>query len=117
MLELSKHNNYFEIKANGIVTHEDYLKIIPQMEKILKNLTDKSVNVIFDATNLEKYELEAAFDDLKFGLKYENKFNKLAVVGHQKWLEVLTQLSNYLFINGEMKYFDNYNDAFKWLQT
>lgn len=106
---------FISFKIVGKLTHQDYEKIIPMMENMLDGVKDPKVKVFCDASKLEGWELQAAWDDLKLGLKYGNKFEKIAIKGDQKWLEYMSKIASW-FTPSEVEYFDKTKDAIKWLK-
>jgi len=58
--------------------------------------------------------MKAAWDDLKFGLIHSKEFTKLAFVGNKEWESYSIKISNW-FMSGEMKYFEDIEDASIWL--
>ena len=100
----------------GKLTHEDYTKFTPLIDSALASVDDPKVYALVDASEFEGWELRAAWDDFKLGLKHNNDFAKIAIVGHQKWLEAATKLGNW-FTTGEMKSFENMDAATNWLNS
>lgn len=103
-----------DIKASGKLTHEDYEIINPLVDSAMEAVKDAKVKVLFDAMELEGWDLRAAWDDFKFGLKHNNEFEKIAIYGNKEWLEKSAKVASW-FMSGEIKYFDNLGDAFEWL--
>lgn len=106
---------YLNMKIVGKLTHEDYLTITPMLEKMLLSVTDPKVKVFVDASKLEGWELEAAWDDLKLGLKYGNDFEKIAIKGKSKWQKYLSLIASW-FMQGEIEYFEDKKSAIAWLE-
>jgi hypothetical protein len=106
---------FLALKAIGTLTHEDYQVITPMIDSALKGIKTPKVKVLIDGTELEGWELRAAWDDFKLGLSHNNEFTKIAIYGNKKWQEIGAKLSAW-FISGEIKYFENYDDAMKWLK-
>ena len=109
-------NIYLKFKAIGKLTHHDYEIIIPMLEEALKEVKDPKVKALIDATELEGWELRAAWDDLKLGLKHGKEFTKIAIIGNKHWEEAATKMASW-FMSGETEYFENYNAAIDWLQA
>lgn len=59
--------------------------------------------------------LRAAWDDFKLGLKHGNEFDKIAIYGNKKWQEYLSKIASW-FISGDVKFFEDANEALEWLQ-
>ena len=72
-----------------------------------------NVNVLLDVTELDGWELRAAWDDFKLGLKHNNEFNKIAIYGNKQWQKSATKIADW-FTTGEIKYFEHYADACNW---
>lgn len=111
-----RHNNelFLKLKVRGKLTHEDYQTITPMLESALAEVKPPKVKVLFDAIELEGWEARAAWDDLKLGLKHGNEFERIAIYGNKKWLEVGAKLGSW-FISGDVKYFEDRNEAINWL--
>jgi len=109
-------NNFFmSLKAAGKLTHGDYEKITPLIDATLEGVKDPKVNVYLDASELEGWELRAAWDDFKLGLKHGNEFNKIAIFGNKKWQEYAAKIGTW-FVSGEVRYFKDADEALSWLQ-
>lgn len=107
---------FITFKAIGILTHEDYNTITPMIESALESVKHPNVKALFDLTELEGWDLRAAWDDFKIGLKHGNKFDKVALYGNKKWQEIATKVGSW-FIPGEAKYFEDEQQAIEWLQS
>ena len=106
---------FLTLRIVGKLTHDDYEKITPLIDSALEGVKSPKVNVFVDALELEGWELRAAWDDLKLGLKHNKDFNKIAILGQKKWQKYLTKIPSW-FISGEVKYFEEVNAAFFWLK-
>lgn len=105
---------FLSFKAIGKLTHEDYEKINPMIDSALEGVTDPTINAYIDASELEGWEIRAAWDDFKLGLKHGSQFNKIAIFGNKKWQEVSAKIGSW-FISGEARYFEDADSALKWL--
>ncbi|NOQ14783.1 MAG: STAS/SEC14 domain-containing protein [Methyloprofundus sp.] len=109
-------NDFFlSLKATGKLTHEDYETINPIIDSALESVKDPKVKVFIDGSELEGWELRAAWDDFKLGLKHGNEFDKIAIFGNKRWQEYTAKIGSW-FVSGEVKYFENSNEALVWLQ-
>ncbi|NOX27123.1 MAG: STAS/SEC14 domain-containing protein [Gammaproteobacteria bacterium] len=106
---------FLTLRIVGKLTHGDYEKITPLIDSALEGVKSPKVNVFVDALELEGWELRAAWDDLKLGLKHNKDFNKIAILGQKKWQKYLAKIASW-FISGEVKYFEEVNAAFYWLK-
>ena len=109
-------NEFFlSLKATGKLTHADYEKINPMIDSALEAVNDPKVKVFIDGSELEGWELRAAWDDFQLGLKHGNEFSKIAIFGNKKWQEYTAKIGSW-FISGEVKYFEDSQQALTWLQ-
>ncbi|GGP66271.1 STAS/SEC14 domain-containing protein [Shewanella algicola] len=106
---------FVTLKAVGTLTHEDYLVITPMLEGALSQVEQPKISLLLDATELEGWDLRAAWDDLKLGLKHQSEFERVAIWGNKGWYEWAAKMGSW-FISGEMKYFEEQSDALKWLR-
>ena len=106
---------FLSLKASGKLTHEDYEKINPMIDSALEGVKDPNIKVFIDGSELEGWELRAAWDDFKLGLKHGNNFDKIAIFGNKKWQEYTAKVGSW-FISGEVKYFEDADEALTWLQ-
>lgn len=105
---------FLTLKATGKLTHGDYQAITPIINSALAEVNKPKINAIMDATDLEGWELGAAWDDFKLGLKHGNQFVKVALYGNKHWQKNAAKVGNW-FISGEMKFFDTEHEALAWL--
>jgi len=110
------NNNFFlSFKAIGKLTHQDYETITPLLENALKGIDEPKIKAFVDCTEFEGWELQAAWDDLKLGLKHGSEFEKIAILSNKSnLLELGSKIASW-FINGEIKYFEDLQEAMAWL--
>ncbi|WP_416306424.1 STAS/SEC14 domain-containing protein [Neptunicella sp. SCSIO 80796] len=113
-IERTGNEFFLFLKASGKLTHDDYQIITPMLESALESVKQPSVNVLIDGTELQGWEMRAAWDDLKLGLKHGNEFNKVAIFGDKDWQERIAKIGSW-FISGEVKYFHDAAAALSWL--
>jgi len=108
-------NSFFlSLKAVGTLTHEDYKKITPIIDASLATVKDPKVKLFLDAVELDGWELRAAWDDFKIGLKHDNEFVKIAIYGNKGWQEMSAKIGSW-FTSGIIKYFEDEQEALSWL--
>ena len=113
-IERIQSNIFLSLKAIGKLTHEDYVLITPMIDSALSEVKMPKVNVLIDGTEMEGWELRAAWDDFKIGLKHGSEFKKIAIYGNKNWQEIAAKIGSW-FISGKVKYFEDYESAFNWL--
>lgn len=107
---------FLKLKAVGKLTHADYDIINPLIDSALEGVKEPKVNVFIDGTELDGWEPRAAWDDFKLGLKHGGEFEKIAIVGNKKWQEMAARVGSW-FISGDVKYFEEEDEALEWLQS
>jgi hypothetical protein len=105
---------FLSLKAQGKLTHEDYETITPMIDSALAGIEQPEIRALIDATELEGWEARAAWDDFKLGLKHGNEFVKIAIYGNKRWQDMAAKIGSW-FISGEIKYFEDEDDAIEWL--
>jgi len=114
-IERTDDDFFLSLKAIGKLTHDDYLTITPMIESALEGVDHPKIKAIFDGTELEGWELRAAWDDFKIGLKHGSEFDRIAIYGNKRWQEIGAKVGSW-FMSGEVKYFENRDDALEWLE-
>ncbi len=107
---------FITLKAAGKLTHEDYKIITPMIDAAIAEVKEPDVKVLINATEMEGWELRAAWDDFKLGLKHNNDFKRIAIHGNKGWQESISKLGRW-FVSGEIKFFENLDDAVAWLKS
>ena len=108
-------NDFFlSLKAVGKLTHKDYEIITPIIDAALKGVEKPQIKALFDGTELEGWELRAAWDDFKIGFKHGSEFEKIAIYGNKRWQELSARVGAW-FTSGEIKYFEDRDEAINWL--
>jgi hypothetical protein len=107
---------FLTLKAVGTLQHSDYEVIVPMIDSALAGVEDANVKVFFDGAELDGWEIRAAWDDLKLGIKHGSEFKKVAIFGNKRWQEMSAKVGSW-FVSGDIKYFENETEAFDWLQA
>ncbi|MDN3653354.1 STAS/SEC14 domain-containing protein [Thalassotalea ponticola] len=105
---------FVSLTAQGKLTHDDYLVITPMIDNALAAVEQPQVKMLIDATQLEGWELQAAWDDFKLGLKHGSEFEKIAIIGNKRWQQWAAKIGSW-FISGDVAYFEDEESALAWL--
>lgn len=114
-IERSNNVIYFFLKAQGQLTHDDYVIMTPMLDSAIASVEQPVVRALIDATELQGWELRAAWDDFKLGMKHNQQFEKIAIYGKRPWHHLIATIGNW-FISGETAYFESETEALDWLQ-
>jgi len=110
----SQKRLFIEITMQGKLTHKDYAVFVPIVDKALKEAKGLEADLLIDMRQFTGWEMLAAWDDLKFGLKHRNDFTKMAIIGDKKWEEVSVQMMSHL-MKGKTKHFKKREKALVWI--
>jgi hypothetical protein len=113
-IKRNKKRLFIEITMLGKLTHEDYKLFVPMVDKALKEAKGLDADLLVDMKKLKGWELLAAWDDFKFGVKYRNAFDKVVIIGSKKWEEQSVAMMSHL-IKGKVKFFKEREKALSWL--
>ena len=105
-------------KATQKLTVKDYEEsFIPALDKLIEKY--KKIRIVFYlAEDFRGWELGAAWDDAKVGIKHRHDMERIAVVGGPKWVEWSSRIAAHL-IKCEVKTYkaDELNEAVKWTEN
>jgi len=115
-IERINQDFFLTFKAVGKLTHEDYVKVTPLIDAALVGVKDPHIKALVDISEFDGWELRAAWDDFKIGLKHGFDFEKIAIYGQDKWVEYGINVTSW-FMSGEVKEFDSIENALGWLNS
>lgn len=103
-------------KATGKLTDEDYQKLIPVLENQIRE--HGKVSLYVELEDFKGWEPKAAWDDLAFGLKHDEDFRRIAIVGDNVLEKEAIALVS-LFTQSEMRFFKqaDADKAWEWLRN
>lgn len=74
------------------------------------------VNVLFDLTNMERFSMDMAMEELKFNKQHARDYERIAVVTDNQWHAWVGWLAG-AFVDAEVQQFDDLDSAGAWLET
>jgi universal stress protein A len=103
-------------RLSGKLSHADYQSFLPRLESLIQ--AQGRLSVLLELEDFHGWDLEAAWDDFRFGMAHPNDFARIAMVGHgslQHWMAVMAKP----FINGEVRFFEreDLGAAWDWLRA
>lgn len=98
------HDAFLVCRLSGKLTKSDYHAMIPELENAMQ-LRTRPVRLLIVLEDFRGWEFDALWEDLKFGMKHRNDFDRIAVVGHSKAQKWGTWLSRPL-IGGKVRFYD-----------
>jgi hypothetical protein len=102
-------------KLSGKLHDEDYQHFVPAVEAALAN--DGKLRLIAQFEDFHGWDMKAAWDDFKFGLRHYSDFERIAMVGNRKWEAWMAKLCK-PFTTAKVRYFDSSEAeaAWKWVR-
>ncbi len=113
-IKRSKKRLFIEIAMIGKLTHEDYKIFVPMIDKALKEAKELEIDLLVDMRKFKGWDMLAAWDDFKFGVKHRNAFDKMAIVGNKKWEKTSSAMMSHM-MKGKSKFFQERGPALTWL--
>ena len=113
-IERINDNFFLSLKAIGKLTHQDYQVITPMIDAAMKEVPTAKIKALFDVTEMQGWELRAAWDDFKLGVNHGSEFEKIAIYGNKHWQEIIANIGSW-FISGEVEFFEEHQQALAWL--
>ena len=100
---------------SGKLHDEDYRTFIPAVEAAVASQGKLRLLARFE--DFHGWDLHAAWDDFKFGVKHYASFERIALVGDRRWEEWMAALCK-PFTRAEVRYFNDgeLDAAWAWLR-
>jgi hypothetical protein len=107
--------NVVGYRTTGRITKDDYKSLVPEVEALVEQ--EGNIRLLLDMEQFEGEEVKAWGADLKFGLEFRKKIEKLAIVGNKRWEKWLTAVADPFYAQ-EAEYFttDDRDAAWSWLR-
>lgn len=105
-----------KVQVSGKLAHEDYLQFVPKFELLVQQ--HGKLHVLLEITDFHGWDPDALVDEIKFDIKHFSDIERLALIGDQKWEEVVSRFCR-PFTTAEIGYFDQsqMRGASAWLKT
>lgn len=95
----------------GKLHDEDYRIFVPAVEAAAA--AEARLRLFARFEDFHGWDLHAAWDDFKFGVKHYGSFERIALVGEQRWQEWMAVFCK-PFTRAEVRYFTADDDAAAW---
>ncbi|WP_440950804.1 STAS/SEC14 domain-containing protein [Methanosphaerula subterraneus] len=107
--------NVVGYKIVGNLEPSDYEKLEPEVKALVEK--EGSLRLLFDLTGYEGGTVGGWIADYKFGREFQNKIEKVAVVGDKTWEEWLTHLAQVVYaIDARFFQSSDISKAWAWLR-
>lgn len=112
MIAISSENNLISVAVMGEFTLADYKDFEQHVQHGVQ--FQGGVNVLLDLRDMARYTLDVAWEEIKFSREHRYDYRKIAVVTADEWMVWLSWL-NRLFVDAEIRVFDEPGIALEWL--
>ena len=105
-----------EVRVTAKLVHEDYEQFVPEFDRLIKQ--HGKIRLLFEMVDFHGWEPQAAWDDLKLGVKHFSDIDRIAMVGDRRWEEWMARFCQ-PFTMAKVRYFQSaaIDQARHWLRT
>ena len=96
---------------SGKLHDEDYRTFVPALEAAVA--AEDKLRLYARFEDFHGWDLHAAWDDFKFGIKHYAGFERIALVGDRRWEEWMATFCK-PFTRAEVRYYDAADEAAAW---
>ncbi len=110
----------FGFKVVGKLSQEDLKAFEPQLEFFIHQNKKHPIGILADLTQMLGAEWKARWEDLRFLQKHTSQIARMAVVGADRWEEVVDILiAGAAVLQSETRYFEasEIQQAWQWVRT
>lgn len=93
-----------EVRVTGKLVHEDYEQFVPEFDRLIKQ--HGKIRLLFEMVDFHGWEPQAAWDDLKLGVKHFSDIDRIAMVGDKRWEEWMARFCQ-PFTMAKVRYFEH----------
>lgn len=107
-------------KVAGKMTDEDIKSFEPQIEFLLRDRKHKPIGILADLSQMHGADWKARWDEMRFLQKHTDHIARMAVVGADKWEEIMALLTaGAAVLQAETRYFNESEilRAWEWVRT
>jgi hypothetical protein len=110
----------FGFKVVGELSDEDFKRFEPQLDFFIGQHKKHPIGIVADLTDMHGAEWKARWEDMRFLRKHTNNIARMAVVGADRWEEVVEILTaGAAILQSETRYFESseMQRAWQWART
>ncbi|MFY9844923.1 MAG: STAS/SEC14 domain-containing protein [Terriglobales bacterium] len=107
-------------KVVGRITAEEVKAFEPQIEFLVRERKERPIGILADVSQMEGADWKARWSEMRFLQKYTDHIARMAVVGADKWEEVVAiVLAGTAVLQAETRYFTSQEiaAAWEWVRT
>jgi hypothetical protein len=105
----------FGFMVVGRITGDEVTAFEPQIAFLIKERKERPIGILADLSQMEGADWKARWNEMRFLQKYTDHIARMAVVGADKWEEVVaTLLAGTAVLQAETRYFATSEIAPAW---
>lgn len=110
-----QEDNIVAFRLSGKLSHADYQALLPRLEGLIE--ANGRIALLLELVDFHGWDLEAAWDDFRIGMKHQDNFDRIAIVGHGTLQHWMTLMAN-PFTTAPVRFFeqDRLGEAWDWLR-
>jgi len=114
VIAIKSEGKLVSVSVIGEFTLADYQEFEQEVEHDIQ--FQGGVNLLMDLRDMVNYTLDLAWEEIKFSRRHRYDFRKIAVVTGDEWMVWIAWL-NRLFVDADLRVFDEPGIALEWLET
>lgn len=114
MIAISSRDKLVSVAVMGEFTLADYKEFEQHVEHSIR--FQGGVYLLMDLRDMVGYTLDVAWEEIRFAREHRYDFRRIAVVTADEWMVWLSWL-NRLFVDAELRVFDDPGMALEWLES
>jgi hypothetical protein len=110
----------FGFKVVGNITGDEVKAFEPQIEFLIRERKERPIGILADVSQMEGADWKARWNEMRFLQKYTDHIARMAVVGADKWEEVVAVvLVGTAVLQAETRYFTapEIVSAWEWVRS
>ena len=112
MITLQTQDKFISISVLGEFTADDYREF---EQHIVHGIQFQGgIDILLDLRDMASYTLDVAWEEIRFAHEHRYDFRMIAVVTSDEWMVWIAWL-NRLFVDAEIRVFDDPGLAMEWL--
>ena len=110
----------FGFKVVGKISGGEVKAFVPQIEFLIKERKERPIGILADLSEMEGADWKARWNEMRFLQKYTGHIARMAVVGADRWEEVVAMLlAGTAVLQAETRYFaiSEIAPAWEWARS
>ncbi|MDX8379384.1 MAG: STAS/SEC14 domain-containing protein [Gallionella sp.] len=113
MITIEQTENLVNVAVMGEFTLTDFKSF--EEQSLYKLTSPGTLNLLFDFRAMLDFTMDVAWEEIKFfSREHNHDFSKIAVVTDDQWLTWNAWLSR-LFVDADIRVFNDYEEAHAWV--